>query len=204
MNRIKPGYAIATLALAAVLASCGDATGPDTRPPSDLTILRVAASAPPLEEDEISFYDVRGQSRDGRIYFLDSQGARGEEYLRLTFDGESILNGADGLPIAVGDSVLITVRVVDPARVQFEFEPAGIVFNPLHMPELRIRYDEADHDFNNDGQQNATDAQIETELALWRQEVVGTPYLKLPTTLMIALDEVEGLLPGFSRYAIAY
>ena len=198
------GRTIATIVLAGLLAACGDATGPDTRPPSALNILRLAASAPPLEENEISFYAVRGQGREGIMYFQDSQGGRGEEYLRLKFDGESLLNGADGTPVAVGDSVLITVRVVDPTRVQFEFEPSGIVFNPLHMPELRIRYDEADHDFNEDGQQDAADAQIETELSLWRQEVVGTPYLKLPSTLVIDLDEVEGLLPGFSRYAIAY
>jgi hypothetical protein len=43
------------LGAVALLVSCGDATGPGTRPGSDLNILRIAATAPPLEENEISF-----------------------------------------------------------------------------------------------------------------------------------------------------
>lgn len=192
------------LIAAALLAGCGDATGPGTRPGSDLNILRIAATAPPLESNEISFYAVRGQGREGILYFQDGNGGRGEEYLRLKFDGESILTDASGVPVAVGDSVLIHVTVVDPATIQFQFEPAGILFNPLHMPELRIRYDESDHDFNEDGVEDAKDADIEAALSLWRQETVGGIYVKLPTLLTADVDEVEGLIPGFSRYAIAY
>lgn len=184
------------------LASCGDSTGP--RPAGDLTILQVAATAPPLEESEISFYAVNGQGREGIIYFQDGSGGRGEEYLRLKFDNESLVADASGTPVAPGDSVLITVRVVDVTKVQFQFEPSGILFNPAHMPELRIRYDHADHDFNHDGSEDGKDALIEAELSLWRQENVGGTYVKLPSILSLDIDEVEGLLPGFSRYAIAY
>jgi hypothetical protein len=195
---------IPLLIAAALLAGCGDSTGPDARPGSGLTILRIAASAPPLEENEISFYAVRGQGREGILYFQDGSGGRGQEYLRLKFDGESILTDANGVPVSAGDSVLIHITVVDPARIQFQFEPAGILFNPLHMPELRVRYDESDHDFNEDGIEDAKDADIEAALSLWRQETVGGVYVKLPTLLTADVDEVEGLIPGFSRYAIAY
>lgn len=192
------------LSAALLLASCGDSTGPDTRPDDGLTILRIAADAPPLEESEISFYVVRGQGHEGIMYFQDGSGGRGEDYLRLKFDGESILTDANGLPVAMGDSVLIRVTAVDPAKVQFQFEPAGIVFNPLHMPELRIRYDKSNHDFNDDGVEDSEDDDIETRLSLWRQETIGGVYVKLPTLLTADVDEVEGEVPGFSRFAIAY
>lgn len=204
MLRSTLQFRLCLLSAALLLASCGDSTGPDTRPGDGLTILRIAADAPPLEENELSFYAVRGQGREGIMYFQDGSGGRGDEYLRLKFDGESILTDADGLPVAMGDSVLIRITVVDPATVQFQFEPAGIVFNPLHMPELHIHYDKSDHDFNDDGVEDAEDSVIETRLSLWRQETVGGVYVKLPTVLTADVDEAEGLVPGFSRFAIAY
>ncbi|HEX6990918.1 MAG TPA: hypothetical protein VF151_03500, partial [Gemmatimonadales bacterium] len=71
-------------------------------------------------------------------------------------------------------------------------------------PELRIRYDESDHDFNDDGVEDTEDSEIETRLSLWRQEVLGGAYVKLPTLLAADVDEVEGKVAGFSRFAIAY
>jgi len=192
------------LGAALLVASCSDSAGPDSRPDDALTILRVAADAPPLEENEASFYAVRGEGREGIIYFQDGEGGRGHEYLRFTLDNESLMTDASGLPVAMGDSVLIRITVVDPTRVQFQFEPAGILFNPLHMPELRIRYDESDHDFNDDGVEDTEDSEIETRLSLWRQEVLGGAYVKLPTLLAADVDEVEGRVAGFSRFAIAY
>lgn len=197
-------FRICLLGAALLVTSCGDSTGPDTRPDDGLNILRVAADAPPLEASEVSFYAVRGRGSEGILYFQDGNGGRGQEYLRFTLDNESLITDAGGLPVAIGDSVLIRITVVDPAEIQFQFEPAGIVFNPLHMPELRIRYDESDHDFNEDGLENAEDSEIETRLSLWRQELPGGVYIKLPSLLTADVDEVEGKVAGFSRFAIAY
>ncbi len=204
MQRSTVRTGLCSLAIMALLAACGDSTSPDTRPDSGLNILRLAASAPPLEASELSFYAVQGQGREGILYFEDENGQRGDEYLRLKFDGESLVTDATGALVAPGDSVLIHITVVDPARIQFQFEPAGIVFNPVHMPELRIRYDKSDHDFNEDGSEDSEDADIEGRLALWRQETLGGIYVKLPTQLTVDVDEAEGLVPGFSRFAIAY
>ena len=85
------------LAAALLLASCSDSAGPDSLPDDALTILRVAADAPPLEETETSFYAVRGEGREGIIYFQDGEGGRGHEYLRFTLDNESLVADANGL-----------------------------------------------------------------------------------------------------------
>ncbi|HET8632664.1 MAG TPA: hypothetical protein VFL88_00845, partial [Gemmatimonadales bacterium] len=68
----------------------------------------------------------------------------------------------------------------------------------------RIRYDKSDHDFNDDGVEDSEDDDIETRLSIWRQETIGGVYVKLPTLLTADVDEVEGEVPGFSRFAIAY
>ena len=50
-------------------------------------------------------------------------------------------------------------------------EPSGLTFNPAEPAELKIHYDHADHDFNEDGVVNTADDQIKTTLAIWRQEL---------------------------------
>jgi hypothetical protein len=190
-------------ALLLALAGC-DSTGPDQQPEASLTIVSRAAGAPPLESSVLSFYAVRGESREGELFYQDESGGRGERFLRLRFDDESIVTGADGLPVAPGDSVLITITVVDASRILFDFQPSGILFNPLERPELRIRYAEAEGDFDDDGDADAEDAAIEARLAIWRQEAPGLPFLRLGTVRFDDLDEVEAELSGFTRYAIAY
>ncbi|HJR50662.1 MAG TPA: hypothetical protein VJ794_06115, partial [Gemmatimonadales bacterium] len=120
------------LPLALTLA-CSDSGGPDDgddtiKPPSDLTILRLAENSPPLFNPEVSFYAVRGENREAEISFVDDErpGEPGERYLELRVDAEALAARPDGSPVADGDSVLITIRVVDPAQLLFEFEPAGL------------------------------------------------------------------------------
>ena len=56
-----------------LLIACSDSGGPDddgtTKPPSDLTILRLSHASPPLFNPEESFYAVRGDNREVRIFF---------------------------------------------------------------------------------------------------------------------------------------
>jgi hypothetical protein len=193
-------------ALAVLTLSCSDSGGPNdpSRPPGELNILRLSEESPPLLDSEISFYAVRGENREGRIFFDDGQGGEGEEYLRLRVDAGSLLARPDGTPFAAGDSVLITVRVVDPAQTLFELEPSGLQFSAADPAELRIRYQEADDDLNEDGQVDLDDLELELTLAIWRQEAPGDPFVRLGTVLLDDIDEVEAELQGFSRYALAY
>lgn len=193
-------------ALLAGLAGCSDSASPgsDTVPPGDLTIIRVAATSPPIFDPEQSFYAVQGEDREIRISFQDAGGGEGEEFLRLRVRPEALQALPDGTPIAEGDSVLITVRVVDPANILFEMEPAGLTFNSSEPAELKIHYRHADHDFNEDGQINAVDTQIRSRLAIWRQESAADPFVRVGSVNVEESEEINADILGFTRYAIAY
>ena len=190
--------------------ACSDSGGPgdgdDIRPPSDLTILRLSDASPPLFNPVESFYAVRGQNREVRIFFEDDErpGEAGEEYLRFSVDNETLLAYPDGTPFVEDDSVLITVRVVDPARLLFEFEPAGLSFDPTRPAELKIHYNHADDDLDEDGDVDIDDEALELTLSIWRQESDGDPFVRLGSLLLDTVEEIDAELNGFSRYALAY
>lgn len=195
------------LVLAAAVAACSDTGGPNTsgvKPPGDLTIIRLPAGSPPIWNPVDSFYAKKGTDRELRIYFADPGGGPGEEYVRLRVDAASLLARPDGSLFAVGDSVLITVRVVDPQQIYFEFEPNGLTFNPSVPAELKIEYAETGGDLDDDGDIDSDDTAIEQVIDLWRQEQVGQDFVKLGAVKVEELDEIEAEILGFTRYAIAY
>ncbi len=196
------------LALAALMAGCSDSGGPDTggvKPPSQLTIIRLPASSAPIWNPVDSFYAKKGEDRELRISFANATGTGpGEEYMRLRVDAPTLLARPDGTPFQVGDSILITVRVNDPSLVQFEFEPAGLTFNPSVPAQLKIEYGETGGDLDDDGDVDAEDSTIEQVMAVWRQEQPGQSYTQLSSLRFEELDEIEADILGFTRYAIAY
>lgn len=200
-------HVLPALLAGGLVLGCSDSNGPgpdDTRPPSELSILRLGESTPPLFNPEMSFWAVRGEDRETRIFFQDEVGGPGEEYLRLRVDAPSLLAHPDGTPFAENDSVLITVRVVDPAQLLFELEPSGLRFNPVDRAELRIHYDQADDDLDDDGDVDSVDDALELRLSIWRQESPGEPFVRIGSALFEDLEEIEAELDGFSRYALAY
>jgi hypothetical protein len=190
--------------LLAVVAGCSDNTGPQQRPDGDLNVLRLAGAAPPLQTTEVSFWAKRGSTAEGALYFLDATGGRGDRFVRLTIPSDGLLARPDGTPIAEGDSVLITLRAVDPAQILFEFQPSGLRFRASDPAELEIEYQKADDDFNRDGDIDEADDDIEDRLAIWRQEAVGDPFVRLGSAVQKDLERIEAELLGFSRFAIAY
>lgn len=194
------------IALAAV-AACSDAGAPDTggtKPPSELTIIRLPAGSPAIWNPVDSFWAKKGQDRELRIYFDAPGGGPGEEYMRFRVDAASLQALPDGTPIAVGDSVLITIRVLDPQEIQFEFLPAGLTFNPSQPAELKIEYGETGGDLDDDGDVDTDDSTIEQEMSIWKQEQPGWDYLKVGSVKFEELEEIEAEILGFTRYAIAY
>jgi hypothetical protein len=202
------GVRAVVLALAAAgVAACSDGSGPTdgvTKPPTELNVVHVAPSSTPLFNPADSFYAVKGEDREVRIYFQDEAGAQGEEYLRLRIRPSTLLARPDGTPMAAGDSVLIHVSVVDPAQMLFQFEPTGLQFSPAEPAELKIHYDHADGDINDDGVSNSEDDTLERTLAIWRQENPADPFVRLPSLLTLETDEANADITGFSRYALAY
>ena len=204
-------FRVSTVAIAMALAigcSSDPTSSPNDpgseRPPDGLTVARLATTAPPLEESTVSFWAVKGRSVEQKLYFLDSEDQRGEEYLALKLEDESLSQRPDGSAIAEGDSVLITITVEDPALLLFSLQPTGLKFSASKPAELRIRYDQADDDLNEDGDVDGEDDSLESILGIWRQELPGDPFVRLGSVKVEGQEELEADLQGFSRYAIAY
>jgi hypothetical protein len=106
--------------------------------------------------------------------------------------------------MADGDTVRITLRVVDSDSILFQFEPSGLAFDPAHPAELHIHYSRCEGDFNDDGHVNEEDTTILDQLAIWRQPLLTDPYTRLSSVRVDEDSEIEAALTGFSRYAIAY
>lgn len=193
-------------ALALVLAAC-DGGGPTLPPPVDeteLTFVRFAEGTPPLETSSVSFWAVRGRDREGVIRYAAAPGEEeGEAFLAFEVPGGSLLRRADGSAFAPGDSVRITIRVLDPALFLFEFQPAGLRFDPRSPARLKVSYREADRDYDGDGDEDGEDGDFERELSFWRQERAGTPWFRVSTLRIEDLEEVEADIAGFTRYAVA-
>lgn len=191
------------------LAGC-NGSGLTEPPPGEersealLHIIRLAANAPPLFNSEVSFWAYRGRGTKGELFFQQPDGTRGEQYVELDLADQSLLAYPDGRLFADGDSVLITIRAVDPSRILIEFQPSGLRFDPEEPAELQIRYAHADEDFDDDGDEDEEDKEIEQVLGIWRQEEAGAPFIRLGTVRFEDLKELEARLLGFSRLAIAY
>jgi hypothetical protein len=48
------------------------------------------------------------------------------------------------------------------------------------------------------------DARLKSELAIWRQELLADPFVRLGSVNSEGLEEIEAKILGFTRYAIAY
>jgi hypothetical protein len=205
-HRLRPLLLLVPALLTGTVA-CSDSTSPgdgSIRPPSELNVVRLAQTSPPLFNAADSFYARKGEDRELRIYFQDEVGGQGEEFLRLRVNAPSLLARPDGTLFQTGDSVLITVRVADPATILFELEPSGLTFAPADPAELKIHYLHADHDFNEDGAIDVVDDQIKGQLAIWRQQALTDPFVRLGSVNVEGLEEIDAEILGFSRYAIAY
>ena len=192
---------ITIIALAALAACGGDSTGPQqiTKPTTDLHFLRLSATAPQLQSTVVTFYAVKGQDSEVRVRFKN-----GEDFLRFRVFANSLLQRPDGSAIANGDSVLITITITDPTRLQAEFQPAGLKFSSSNPARLQFEFGEADKDLNNDGVVNGTDASLIPQISTWRQEVAGGDWLKVGSIVEIEINEVQADIFGFTGYALAY
>jgi hypothetical protein len=190
---------------ATLFLACDQNTGPGGRPDAELNIIRQDTLAPPLVSDQASVWAKVG---DGRELHLNYQGTTpadtGEEFLRFEIPGDALLRKPDGTAFQAGDSILITVTVIDPAEFRFQFEPAGLVFNSEHPARLRIRYFDCDHDFDEDGDTDAADAAIEQALNLWHRSSTSATWLLVGSIKFEELDELDANILSFSEYAVAW
>lgn len=201
----------AMVALAAMIAIAGcnanDPTepNPDVKPSEALRFLRPAADAPPLANPVVSFYAKRGDSREIFIYYRPRPGRTDStEFVRFRIPDETLDRRPDGTSFQLGDSILITVRVADPARLILDFQPSGLRFTPGKPARLKISFSEANDDLDGDGDVDSGDNSVEGQLAIWKQEAPGLPWFRQASIRHLELDEIEADLFGFTGYAIAY
>ena len=203
--------ALLLLAFAATLggvAACGDSGSeppPVTKPAADLRIVRRSAASPPLVANTASFWAVKGEKRELRMFYqrANGSGGNGAEFLRLRIDRNTLARRPDGSTIATGDSVLITVTA-DPNLLSVDFQPTGLRFSAIAPAELKLRWAEGDDDLNDDKKVDDTDDSIRRQLAIWTHEALDDPWLKLATALQLDVEEAEAKLSGFSGFAVAY
>jgi hypothetical protein len=201
------------LALIPLAAGCADgAATPPGPTPTDSTaaqdslhFLVAATTAPPLADRVVSFWAVKGERRELRLMYRPAAGmVDSVEFARLRVDDRSLVNRPDGTPIATGDSILITLSIVDTLNLIADFQPAGLVFSSRRPARLWLKYGEADPDLDRDGVVTATDSLLIQQLRIWKQEQLGDPWSQLPSTINLVELEVEADIPGFTRYAVSY
>lgn len=194
---------LTSLALLLGLAACSsDPNTDNTRPPGELTILELADGTPPPDTDSVGFWAVFDEDREARIYIA------GEDYLKFRVRPGALLRYPNGTLFGPGDSVFISVKIINPDSLYFEFKPSGLRFNPAQPAELSLDYDHAgftiEGDYDDDGDSDSQDDNLESEFAVWQQETPGGLFAPLDGILEIELDEINVDIFGFTRYALAY
>ena len=202
------------LALAAVALGCGDiaAPAPDAvqQPPvaaivapAPLPILRQAPTAPLLKTYRMSFWAKRGTQTTVQVNYRKAPGPQpSDPFLRFKIPINGLVAGAGGVPLARGDSVLITLTI-DPVYFRVDFQPSGVVFSSSSPAQLAFWYQNADPDLNGDGVVNATDATLKQNLAIWSQSGNGG-WGKLVSRNDPNQQVVGAEVFHFSEYAVSW
>lgn len=192
LNRRFLPLLLAVLALP--LASCdGSTPSPTEVPPGELTVVRAAANAPPLEKTQVSFWARVHDGGRAEIRYLGSNGYEGDDCMEFKIPGDALQFAPDGTRYAREDSVLITITVVDPDAFNFQFSPSGIRFDPSHPAELRVSYKWA----------NPADLAMVSHFGIWKQETTSDPWVPIGTVRDSNLKELRANIAGFTRYAMA-
>jgi len=192
-------------ALVLLLLGCGDNPPPTGVPEAQLTIVRQDTLAPPLLTNQASFWAKVGDGREVRLFYQGAApGDTGDEYLRFEVPGDGLYRKPDGSAFLPGDSILITVTVLDATRFHYQFEPSGLRFAPDRPARLKIKYFDCQHDFNGDGVIDAEDTRIEGLLGIWERSGPGAPWFRLSTVQFEELDELDANIPSFTEHAVAW
>ncbi len=191
---------------ALALAACDSATGP-VRPTASPSLsgsqllslfARYDTTFGPLVPAETSFVAVQGQPVD----FVERLEGPGDPVLELKLSSSSLLAYPNGLPITAGDTVRITISKDPQGRILFYFSPSGLTFNPLSPASLTIWYTHANPDVNGDGVVNATDALLESEFGIFKQELLTDPWLSIPSINLTSTQSVQAAVLGFTGFSV--
>jgi hypothetical protein len=200
MRRVVP--AIVT---AAIVAACSSASSPSGVLPRSTLHFVAQDTTYKLLSSQGRFYAKVGENRRIRLVYQGSTPSdSGPEFLRFEVPSDGLLRRPDGGAFGPGDSILITITVLDPKLFLFGFEPAGLQFNPRDPARLKVEYRYADHDFDGNGKVDSMDAEIETILGLWRRDPPDTLWFNIGAVKFEELEEFDANIFAFTHYAVAW
>lgn len=196
------------IAWLALLAACSNGNGPNTPPPVPTSQLHIVVQdpvGPPLYSTAASFYAKVGDGRELRLYYKDTiSGGTGDAFLRFEVPGDGLFRKPGGGAFQLGDSILISVRVLDPKKFVLDFQPSGLQFSPDHPARLKIEYRHSNHDFDGDGAITAVDTTIQSSLDVWRNDPPDTLWYKLGAVNFESLEELDANIFHFTVHAVAW
>jgi hypothetical protein len=169
-----------------------------------LTIVQLASDHPAFFNAEATIWAKPGRDSEAIIYFQEAGGGRGESFAKFRVRPQSLRAFPDGRPFGASDSVLITMRIPDLTKALVELLPSGLLFQANRPAELKLEFVHTDRDLNDDGVVNGQDAAVEQLFAIWQQEILNGPFVKLATVRVESIRELKADILGFSRLAIAY
>jgi hypothetical protein len=197
---------IESLLVLVVAGACSSASGPASAPPrASVNFVVQDSTYKPLLSTQGSFYAKVGAARKLRLVYQGSTPIdSGSELLRFEVPTDGLSRKPDGTTFGPGDSIKITITVVDPKKFDFDFQPAGLQFNPNDPARLKIEYRYANHDFNGDGKIDSTDVRIATLLNLWQREPPDSLWFTFGAVKFADLEEFDANVLSFSQYAVAW
>jgi len=167
--------------------------------------LTPAAGAPAIANPVVTFWAKLGEDREAFMYYRARAGrSDSTEFLHFSVDEDALLTRPDGSAFVAGDSILITITLIDPERLIVRFAPSGLRFSATDPAELKFNFLEADDDLDDDGEVDTRDTAILTLLAVWKREGPSLPWVKQLRRLTAPVDEIETDVFGFTDYVIAW
>ena len=200
MNSLRRLTAIAVVLL---VAACDESTRP-VENNSNLTFLEPSPTAPGIATQTLTFNAVQGQDAEVFMYYQQQGTSERSKILRFRIRSDAQIVRPNGTNLTAGQSIPITITIIDPVRLIVDFQPSGLRFLGEEAADLTMWYDERDADFNDDGVINSTDTAIEQTLAIWRRESLTAPWVRLSGNIVVETDEIEAEISGFTNYVIAY
>jgi hypothetical protein len=186
------------------LAGCDHSpSAPSTLPADRIVLVSAAPDAPALEALHVEFWAKAGDTRQVEIRYVGSPGYAGDPCLQFVIPSNGLFRKPDGTSFAKGDSVRISIDVVDPKKFDFRFSPSGLKFDPQHPAEMRVSYKWVASDANGDGVVDSKDSALLGSLAIWGREDADANWTRVSTSRDSDGQELKAKIAGFSQYAMA-
>lgn len=171
----------------------------------NVNVLQPAAGAPAIANPVVTFYAKAGESREAFMYYRARPTGRDSTvFVRFRVSKDALFMRPNGTLFAPGDSILITITLVDPSRLIVGFAPSGLRFSAADPADVKFNFLETDDDLDDDGVVDTRDTAIQTLLAVWRRESASLPWVRQVSRLTAATHEIETDVGGFTDYVIAW